>query len=98
MTTLETDTRVETSTASVNGGSKELKVLLSNEYDSMGCFSPGAAPLQSGLPVIENDSGGYVFHVSSVSPLGQVTITFDTKQLSEQAKVRKVNRSIRRAR
>lgn len=55
--------------------------------------------MPSDFPAVAASQGGeYVFRVIPSAPLGHVTITLDSLQLVEQARVRSVNHAIRRAR
>lgn len=56
----------------------------------------GSVP--SGLPELaEGEYDRYVFRMGDNPRLERVTITIDTKQLEEQASIRKINRAIQRA-
>lgn len=88
----EATTRMETGTR------REISVLPVPSCQAITGAQYVAASVPSGLPEIVSGGGGYVFRITSGTPLGQVTIMLDTKQLTEQARVKKVNQAIQRAR
>jgi hypothetical protein len=100
MAKLDTGTITDVTTQSETSGRTEIKVgdAATPCEIATGAYSvPDSLP--SGLPEVPEMAGcGYVFRIGESPPLGSVIITLDTKQLVEQAEVRKINRAIERAR
>ena len=99
MAKLDTRASAAVTTQAEASGEAEIKVGHTpppSEIPTGVCHEAGSVP--SGLPeMVEAEGYGYVFRVGGNSRSGRVTITLDTEQLVEQARVRKVNRAIRRA-
>ncbi len=60
-------------------------------------FMAGSVPSGDPEPV-DAESDRYVFRIGSTSQSERVAITIDATQLTEQARVRKINRAIQRTR
>ena len=99
MTKLDTGAIADVTTQSEASGQTEIRVgstVAPRKMPTEAHCAVGSVP--SGLPeVMETGEYGYVFRIGSPRS-AMVTITLETKQLMEQAQVRKVNQAIRRAR
>ena len=98
MTTLDTSGNSGATTPQETGNRREIEVLPASACEIITSAQNVVGSVPSGLPEVASESGGHVFRVTSGAPLEQVTITLDTRQLTDQARVRKVNQAIRRAR
>jgi hypothetical protein len=77
---------------------REIEVRAGRGYDVITGAQYSAGSMPSGLPEVAVEGAGYVFRVGAGHSLNQVVITIDTRQLTEQARVKKMNQAIRRAR
>ena len=98
MATLDTSGGSEGLTQAEAGNRREVAVRKVSEYEIVTGAQFAAGSVPSGLPEVAPEGIGYVFRLGAGTPLDTVTITIDTQQLAEQARVRKVNQAIRRAR
>jgi len=98
MTRLDTSGSSEVTTQPETNDGKELKVRSGRSYEIITAAQYGVGTVPSGLPEVAHGGGNYVFRVASGTSVPQVVVTLDTKQLTEQARVRKMNQAIRRAR
>jgi len=93
----DTSGGMQATTQPEGGDRREIEVKTEHNYEVItdARYTAGSTP--SGLPEVA-EGAGYVFRIGEGYPLNQVVITIDTGQLTEQARIRKVNQAIRRAR
>lgn len=93
----DTSSGIQATTQPEGGDGREIKVSArrGDKVITGAQYSAGSMP--SDLPEFAVEGGGYVFRVVAGHPLHQVVITIDTRQLIEQARVKKMNQAIWRA-
>jgi hypothetical protein len=93
----DTSSSIQATTQPDSAEGREIKVSEGCGYEVTTGAQYTAGSMPSGLPEAAGEGGSYVFRVGAGLPLDQVVITIDTRQLTEQARIRKMNREIRRA-
>jgi hypothetical protein len=98
MTRLDTSGSSEATTQPETNNGQEFEVKSDRSFEIITAAHCGVGTVPSDLPEVAAEGGNYVFRVASGSSVPQIIITLDTQHLTEQARVRKVNQAIRRAR
>ena len=97
------DTSAETGSGTSSSESPGVEVRVANTSSATTEIATSAQKLVGSLPsgiplVVEQEGVGYVFSVKGKQKSSSVVITLDVKQLADQAKVRRINNAMRRAR
>jgi hypothetical protein len=99
MTTLDAQSLAEITTNSGATAGTEIRTNVAARGEKIATTTRCASiSVPSGVPeAVEAENHRYVFRINGTHP-GEMVIEIDTRQLVEQAKVRKTNRAIARAR
>jgi hypothetical protein len=76
---------------------REIEVITRPGFEVFTGAQYSASSMPSGLPEVSVEGSGYVFRLGEGPPLHQVVISLDIRQLTEQARIKKMNQAIRRA-